>query len=197
MCATRVSRIRCIGLLKLAKNGACFSMRHSHIGDMDGGISSQRRRDYARGYLALGLNDEAVGELAFLTLVDLEDTDSVDVLVDAGMETKNWPAVVNSAQELTKRRPADDKGWIAWGYALRELDRVPEAREVLLRAEAIHGNTCAVLHYNLACYYSLLGDLSLARKRFARAIKMHPAFAEGGREDPDLKALFAADEGQI
>jgi Flp pilus assembly protein TadD len=160
---------------------------------MDGGIPAQRRRDYARGFLALGLTDEATRELAHLTLVDLEDTDSVDVLVDTAMESRNWPAVVNAAQELTQRRPTEDKGWIAWGYALRELGRITEARDVLLRAEALHGNTCAVLHYNLACYYSLLGVLDEARRRFARATKMHPPFLEGAKEDPDLEALLRAD----
>lgn len=163
---------------------------------MDGGIPSQRRRDYARGYLALGLNDEAACELAHLTLVDLEHTDSVDVLVDAGMETKNWPAVVNSAQELAQRRPTEDKGWIAWAFALRELNRIAEALDVLLRAEALHGDTCAVLHYNLACYYSLLGEVAEARRRFARATKMHPPFKVDGRADPDLATLFRAEDGQ-
>lgn len=159
----------------------------------DPGIPAQRHRDYARGYLALGLVDEAALELGHLTREDLDDTDSVDVLVDAGMEMRNWPAVVNSAQELTARRPADDKGWISWAYALRELGRVEEARDVLLRAEALHGRTCAVLHYNLACYYSLLGELGEARRRLALSVRMHPPFGEGAKEDPDMRNLLEAD----
>lgn len=161
---------------------------------MPGCVSAQRRRDYARGYLALGLCDEAARELSHLTIADLEDTDSVDVLVDAGMEMKTWASVVNAGQELAARRPTDDKGWISWAYALRELGRIEEAREVLLRAEALHGSTCAVLHYNLACYHSLLGELAEARARYERAVKMHPVFAEDAKEDGDLDALLRPDQ---
>lgn len=161
---------------------------------MQGGITAQRRRDYARGYLALGLCEQAAAELAHLTLVDLDETDSIDVFVDVGMERKTWPAVVDAARELVQRRPTDDKAWIAWAYALRELGRIEEALAVLLQAEPLHGSSCAVLHYNIACYYSLLGKLSEARKALRRAFLMHPPFRQGAKEDPDLKALLCRDD---
>lgn len=159
---------------------------------MDGGVPAHRWRSYARGYLALGLVDAAARELAHLTLADLEDTDSVDVLVDVGMEQGNWPAVIDAGRELTQRRPREEKGWVTWAYALREVERVEEARQVLLRAEPLFGSVSAVLQYNLACYECLLGNLGEARRRLVRAIGMHPPFLEDAKSDPDLKDLVAS-----
>jgi hypothetical protein len=49
-----------------------------------------------------------------------------------------------------------------------------------------------VLHYNLACYDSLLGELAGARKRLATACKMDGQFRAAAQDDPDLAALRAA-----
>ena len=83
-----------------------------------------------------------------------------------------------------------ESGWIGWAYALRELNRVEEARAVLLDAEKYHGTNSAVLHYNLACYDALLGALKNARARLEKACRMDAQFKITAREDPDLVALW-------
>lgn len=82
-----------------------------------------------------------------------------------------------------------ENSWIGWAYALRELEQVEEAREVLLKAEIRHGKASAVLHYNLACYDSLLGELASARARLATACRMDGRFKQAAKDDPDLRAL--------
>jgi hypothetical protein len=86
--------------------------------------------------------------------------------------------------------PGEERGWIAWAFALRELGRVAEAKGVLLRAEPLHGTRSAVLHYNLGCYHCLLGETAEARGRLATAFRMHPPFRDEALEVPDLEAMW-------
>lgn len=75
-------------------------------------------------------------------------------------------------------------------FALRELQRVEEAKAVLLEAEPIHGKKCALLHYNLACYACLLGDHVEAKKRLRVACKMDKQWKRAALDDDDLKAMW-------
>jgi len=110
------------------------------------------------------------------------------------MESKQWKPVTAVAKTLAEAKPECEKAWIAWAFALRELQRIAEAREVLLRAEQIHGPTSPVLHYNLACYYSLLGDLPEAKRRLSIACSMGDEWENEARSDPDLEALRKSSE---
>lgn len=156
---------------------------------MKDGIKAAHRLAYARGFLELGMAAHARGELERLSPEDAASWDALSVWMDLRMETREWAAVVDLAREYAQARPREDKGWICWAYALRELQRVSEARDVLLRAEALHGASCALLHYNLACYYCLLGDRAEATQRLRRAVGMQSGFAEDAKTDPDLRGL--------
>jgi Flp pilus assembly protein TadD len=112
------------------------------------------------------------------------------VRVDFYMEAKKWDQVVAVAKSVCATTPKDEGAWIAWAYALREMQQVSEAREVLLKAEPLNGESCSVLHYNLACYYCLLNDLKEARRRFSLACKMDNQWKAAALEDEDLKALW-------
>ena len=138
----------------------------------------------------LGMLVQAAEELAVLTTAELAESESIELLLDLEMERKNWPEAIDLAHEYSQRRPKEEKGWICWAYALREAQRIPEARSVLLDAESLHGKKCGLLHFNLACYYCLLGELPEARRRLARAVSLQPSFAVEAKEDPDLKPLF-------
>lgn len=96
------------------------------------------------------------------------------------------------ARELAQRDPSYEKGWIDRAYALREMERVPAAKAVLLEAEPIHGKESGVLHYNLACYHCLLGEFEETKTRLHRACQLSEEFKTSALEDPDLKALWAS-----
>lgn len=156
---------------------------------MDSFIPRRRRIEYGRGYLELGLLDHAAAELDEIPENEQFDLDVLELRVDLHMELKHWERVVGTAQLVCEQRPAHERSWIAWAYALRELQRVEEAKEVLLKAEGLHGAKSGVLHYNLACYYCLLGDLAQADRRLKRACILDKNWREQALEDPDLKAL--------
>ena len=153
-------------------------------------IPLHRRLEYARGYIELGMVNEATNELA---AIDSNARSSIEVLrvqVDLYMESKQWDRVVSVAKPVCEAMPQDPSAWIAWAYALRELQQVKEAQDVLLRAEPLHSTTCAVLHYNLACYACLLGNIQEARRRLTSACKMGEEWKAAALEDEDLRALW-------
>lgn len=158
-------------------------------------LSTRRHVSYARGYLGLEMLREAAGELDAIPRSEQSRPEVLSVRVDLHMAARQWPRVIDAGRRLAESYPENEHAWIGWAYALREVSRIDEARTVLLEAEAHHGRTSAVLHYNLACYDALLGDLKSARARFAKACRMDKRFKDEGRLDPDLKALWATGPG--
>jgi tetratricopeptide (TPR) repeat protein len=150
---------------------------------------TRRRVEYALGYIALGMFAEARAELDGIAGVEWMLPVVRSTRVDYHLAAKEWQKAVTVACELARAHPDVENAWIGWAFALRELGQIREARDVLLEAEPIHGKTCAVLHYNLACYDSLLGALKSAERRLKRACKMDKQFKLAAREDPDLVAL--------
>ena len=154
-------------------------------------ISTATRVQYATGYIALGLLDQAETELAAIPSEDRELPDVLAANAELAMAAKRWTDVVRFARRLSEVAPSDVQGWVWWAYALREMQQIREARSVLLQIEAAHGDDHAVVPYNLACYYCLLGEIETARRYFSKACKMDPSFKESAATDPDLAGLRA------
>ncbi len=156
---------------------------------MVGLISTRKHLDYAEGYLGLHLLKEAKAELG---LIPPEDRNAPEVLalhVELAMAGNAWTRVIAVAKKLSSARPAEERPWIAWAYALREKQRIAEARDVLLHGESAITHPSALVDYNLACYFSLLGDLAEARRRLKRACIREPAWKAEALADPDLVPL--------
>lgn len=152
--------------------------------------TTPRHIRYARGYIELGLLNEAADELEAIPFAERFVPEVLAVRGELHMAAKHWELLIGVAKELTKRAPDLEQGWIYWAFALRELQRVAEAKAVLLEAEPRHGKTSATLHYNLACYHALLGELPEARARLETAFQLHPDFKSAAREDRDLESLW-------
>jgi tetratricopeptide (TPR) repeat protein len=153
------------------------------------GISTGRRLEYVKGYLALGMLAHAVQELGEIELKDRFIPKVVEARMDLLCEAKQWNHLVSLAKDYAHLRPCQEKGRIMWAYALRELNRVREARAVLLEVDAIIGKSSALLHYNLGCYHCLLGEIDLAKLRLAKAFRMDEDLRFTAMNDVDLKNL--------
>jgi tetratricopeptide (TPR) repeat protein len=153
-------------------------------------IPTEKRLTYAEGFLALGLAEPALEELEAIDSLERATLRVLKVEVECLMAARRWERVVTAAPPIAEGEPHYESAWIAWAYALRELERVEEAKRVLLAALPHHGDTSGLVHYNLACYESLLGNTREARRRLARACAMDPHWRETAREDPDLRRLF-------
>ena len=74
---------------------------------------------------------EATEELALISPADAAHPDVLGVRIELHTEKKQWDFVIGYGEQLARRHPDKDTGWIAWAYALRELNRVEEAKAVL------------------------------------------------------------------
>ncbi|MDB6093091.1 MAG: repeat-containing protein [Verrucomicrobia bacterium] len=164
-----------------------FRARIMHRGPM---ISTRRHLEFAAGYIELGLFAEAADELEMIKGGDRLKPEVMMVRAELYMALKQWDLLLAMAQAVARQRPEEPKGWIYAAYALRELDRVQDARAMLLAAEPEHGAGCAVLHYNLACYECLLGDFPEAKRRLSAACSMDADWKAAALDDPDLKPMW-------
>jgi tetratricopeptide (TPR) repeat protein len=153
-------------------------------------IPTTRHLQFASGYLALGMLNEATEEMALIPPQDWARPEILTVRIDLHSAKKEWGMVVGYGEQLARRYPKKAEGWVSWAFALRELGRIEEAKVVLLEAEPIHGRKCALLRYNLACYCCLLGDQVAAKAWLSRACKMDSKLKESALDDEDLKAMW-------
>lgn len=152
-------------------------------------IPTHKHLDYALGYIGLNLLTEARDELALINVADRETPEVLGVHIELAMAKSAWTRVITLAAKVTAAAPAFERPWIAWAYALREKQRITEARDVLLRAEREITEPSALVDYNLACYFCLLGDLAEARRRLKRACDHEPDWQAEAAHDPDLAGL--------
>ncbi len=153
-------------------------------------ISTAQRVKYASGYVALGLLDHASDELE---AVDFRDRFSIDVMtarLELHMAAEQWDIVANFARRLVDLDPDDVDAWIALGCAVRRTEGLPAARDVLLKIEPVHGDKRAVIHFNLACYNCLLGDITTAKDHLTKACQMDARFKAMALDDPDLESMW-------
>jgi predicted Zn-dependent protease len=154
-------------------------------------ITPAKHFEYAVGYLQLGLIAEARAELAGLTSEVLATPAALSLRQEIAMADSAWPEVVDLAPALVAHDNTDERPWIAWAYALRELQRIEEAREILLAGARLIPKPTLVVAYNLACYACLLGDLPEARRLLNAVIAEDESWRQVAREDDDLAALHA------
>ncbi len=152
-------------------------------------ISTRKHLDYALGYIGLNLLIQARDELALIKAADRETPEVLGVHIELAMEKSAWTRVITLAVKVTAAAPSLERPWIAWAYALREKQRIGEARDVLLKAERAITAPSPLVDYNLACYFCLLGDLTESRRRLKRACAREPDWKAEAAEDPDLAAL--------
>lgn len=155
-------------------------------------IPPEKHLTYALGYLQLDLIEEAREELAALPPGFLATAPALSVRLEIAMAEENWEEVISLAPEVIGHDATQERPWIAWGYALRECERVAEAQETLFAGSRLIKDPSPLVAYNLACYACLLGDLSEASRLLAVVFARDKSWRDVAREDPDLSPLFVA-----
>jgi predicted Zn-dependent protease len=153
-------------------------------------ISPQKHLAYAVGYLDLGLTAEARAELAALPPETLDIPPALALRLELAMAESKWDDVLALAEALVGHDAKQERPWIAWAYALRELDRTAEAQEILLAGRRMIARPTVLVDYNLACYACLLGEFDDARALLADVFARDKTWRDMAKEDPDLAALF-------
>jgi len=151
-------------------------------------VDPRWRLSHARGYLGLGMVEEAAAELAQLPAAAAQETEALALRALVLQEREQWPDLVEAARQLVGRQPGEPGWWIAWAYATRRSRSLAAAEAILLEAERAHPQE-ATVQFNLGCYACLRGHLAEARQRVDRAIALDQSFRAAADTDPDLASL--------
>ena len=106
-----------------------------------------------------------------------------------------WNDAVEVARALVRIAPSKSDSFVNLAFALHELKRTAEARDILLPVAAQFPKVWTI-PYNLACYAAQLGELSEARDWLAQAFRLGNAkeLKVQATDDPDLAPLWADSE---
>ncbi|MBK1876837.1 TPR end-of-group domain-containing protein [Pelagicoccus mobilis] len=152
-------------------------------------IPTSTRLSYANGYLDLGMISSATEELDAIQESERLNNDVLAMRARLYLESQNWEVMEAVSKQLVSQAPELPFGWVNWAYALREMDRNGEAKEVALQGLEKHPKE-ATLWFNLACYCSLLNEVEEASSHLDKAIELDETFEQSAAQDPDLANLM-------
>ena len=146
---------------------------------------SERALLAAQGYLELGMVDEALAELSFLQELEIPDPEIVELRLHILMQGQRWDAALATAEELLRVSPDAVPAYIHGAFALHELGRTREARDLLLKGPSVLRND-PTFHYNIGCYEAALGNSESAMKSLQESFAMDESYRDFALRDPDL-----------
>lgn len=91
-------------------------------------------------------------------------------------------------QRVARRAPKRIEPWLGIGWCLKRLDRLAEAIQ-RLREGITASPRQPVLHYNLACYLSLAGEVQPAIEHLTKAIALDRRYRELTDVEPDFDPI--------
>jgi predicted Zn-dependent protease len=157
----------------------------------NGCIPTHRRLEYAHGYILLGMLRDAAEELRAIDGEDRLDPKVLDLLMDLYHNCRQWSRLASAARKHTELWPGNEQGWVMWARALRHTGRLTDARNVLQRGAPLLDTPGAVLHYQLACCNSLLGEANEAKRELELSLQIDGTMRVKALNDSDLKGLWA------
>lgn len=145
---------------------------------------------FARGWLELGVVDEAETELGRIRPEYGGCSDALEIRFQILIRRKRFPEALTVAQLQAREYPAEFRGHMNLGNALFWLDRSQEAYDTVVRVLDDHPKIAA-LPYNLACYCMKLGREDDARGWLETAMKIgqRRGVIQHALADPDLVGL--------
>jgi len=149
----------------------------------------QRHLRAAIGFIELGMLEDAISELESLPPEDRDRSSVLALRVEIYRTAGSWSLMEVVARELWKRHPDEPAYWTNLAWAVRRLDSVLAARDILLEAvKRFPGD--AMTNYNLGCYVCQLGDIDQAKTRVRKAIELDSKFRLLALDDADLEPLW-------
>lgn len=88
-----------------------------------------------------------------------------------------WQRSIVSLTAVTEQSPERVEAWLGLGWCLKRLGRLHDAIDVL--RQGLQGSPRQpILFYNLACYYSLDGNVAAAVEHLSQAIAIDDRFRD-------------------
>jgi tetratricopeptide (TPR) repeat protein len=140
----------------------------------------KRQLDEAEGYLMIDLPKRALEILERRADWATMQFEASFLTGEALRSLERYREALKPLEVAAALRPADTGVAIALGWCYKRTHRLAQAIDALERAER-HNPDVPLLHYNLACYWSLASNASKALDELAVALDL----------DPQLRTLIA------
>jgi tetratricopeptide (TPR) repeat protein len=140
----------------------------------------RRQLDEAEGYLLLDLPSRALQILDSRTDWSNMQFEASLLKGEALLAVKQYRDALKSLEVAASFRPGDPRVALALGWCYKRTNRLAQAIDALARALREHPDL-ALLHYNLACYWSLAGNTRNALRELSTALEL----------DSELRSLIA------
>lgn len=101
-----------------------------------------------------------------------------------------WQEAIVPLTMVSEDDPARLEAWLGLGWCLKRLNRLDEAIGILEKGLAASPQQ-PILHYNLACYLSLGGNVQAAIEHLTRAIAIDGRFRDLTEVEPDFDPIRA------
>jgi Flp pilus assembly protein TadD len=148
----------------------------------------KRQLSEAEGYLMLGLPARALeilrGRDEWATMQFEASFLTGEALRSLGQHRE----ALAPLEAAAKLRPDDIGVAIALGWCYKRTHRLAQAIDALDRARRHHPAE-PLIHYNLACYWSLAGDTRRALDALTLSLNLQPALRERIADEPDFDAI--------
>jgi Flp pilus assembly protein TadD len=151
----------------------------------------QRRRQLVReaeGYIELGMYDHAIASLD--RLGDAADFDARAAFLrgEALRWLERFAEALVELHHAADAMPDDIHVWLAMGWCYKRIKRIDLAIEALRRAREVEPGE-ALIHYNLACYWSLVGNVRKAVSCLSNALEIDSNYRDMIDREPDFEPI--------
>lgn len=162
-----------------------------------------RRLAEAEGFLTLGLPKKT---LAILDSRTNWSSMPFEANLLAGLsyrELGEYLKAILFLEKAARFQPGNSDVALALGWCYKRTNRLAQAIDSLARAVRTNRDE-PILHYNLACYWSLAGHVSNAVEHLQSALRLHPDMIcmvpsetdfDSIRTDPVFQALIQLESG--
>ena len=148
----------------------------------------ERQLNAAIGYLNLGMAQEAWGELEEIEAEDRARPEVLKVRVEVCRSLQQWEMMAEISNQLRKIESDEVLHPLNMAYAVRRFKGEAEAADILSLALRRYYDD-ALVRYNLACYWCVMGRVEEAREMVETAFKKDKSLRDLAETDEDLAGL--------
>ena len=147
-----------------------------------------KRLNAAIGYLNLGMAKDAWNELEEIASEERSRPEVLKVRVEVCRALKQWEMMAEVSNHLRKIEPDEVEHPLNMAHATRRFKSESEAADILSLALRRYYDD-ALVRYNLACYWCVMGRIEEARAMLETACKKDESLRELAETDEDLAGL--------
>jgi len=147
-----------------------------------------RAIEEADGYTELGMLEHALRALQRRGALVHSDGRACFLLGDALRELGRYEEALLPLERSVDLIPDDIHVLLALGWCYKRTGQLAKAIDALERAVDVDPSE-GVLHYNLACYWSLARNRTLALRYLAKSLEIDTNFRDMISDEPDFDAI--------